>query len=94
MIRRDQLARRKTFMGNGKAIPTAKWRVIEGKRARQEEGNKLSEVAWDRPLPLYLLHGRAGLQTSTASKIIFFYLEFHLWSPHLPEPKTAFTLTT
>lgn len=32
----------------------------------KEESNKLGEVAWDRPLPLYLLHSRVGLQTSTA----------------------------
>lgn len=63
MIRRDQLERQKTFRGDGKVN---KWSIVGANWDMKEESNKLCKVAQDRPLPLYLLHSKAGLQTSMA----------------------------
>lgn len=56
------MERQKTIRGDGRVNTGS---GVEANRDMKEESTKLGDVAQDGLLLLYLLHGRAGLQTNT-----------------------------
>lgn len=77
------MERQKRIRGDGKVNTRS---GVEANRDMKEESTKLGDVAQDGPLLLYLLHCRAGLQTS----MVFAY---HLLLTRISPPITIFTRT-